>query len=78
MSRVAETSGVTLLQMNTLEHQRLLTISQTADRLNVSTVTVRRLIRRGDLPAVQLGGKGAAVRIDAAELERWLHGPEAS
>jgi excisionase family DNA binding protein len=73
VSRVAATSGVTLLWMNTIEHQRLLTISQTADRLNVSTVTVRRLVRRGDLPAVQLGGKGSAVRVAEAELNHWLY-----
>jgi excisionase family DNA binding protein len=59
--------------MNTLEHQRLLTISETAERLKVSTVTVRRLIRRGELPAVQLGGKGSAVRVAEAELDNWLY-----
>ena len=58
--------------MNTLEHPRLLKISETAARLNVSTVTVRRLIRRGDLPAIQLGGKGSAVRVAEAELNQWL------
>jgi excisionase family DNA binding protein len=59
--------------MSTLEHQRLLTVTETADRLNVSTVTVRRLIRRGDLPAVQLAGKGSAIRIAEAEFNRWLY-----
>ena len=59
--------------MNALEHQRLLTISETADRLNVSTVTVRRLIRRGELPAVQLAGKGSAVRVAEGELNHWLY-----
>jgi excisionase family DNA binding protein len=45
----------------------------------VSEKTVRRLIRRGALPAVQLGRKGASVRVDSAELERWLYGdPEAA
>ena len=59
--------------MNTLAHQRLLKISETAARLNVSKVTVRRLIRRGELPAVQLGGKGSAVRVAEAELDDWLY-----
>lgn len=39
----------------------------------MSDVTVRRLIRRGELPAVQLGPKGAPVRIDSRELESWLY-----
>jgi excisionase family DNA binding protein len=59
--------------MNALEHQRLLTVGETADRLNVSPVTVRRLIRRGDLPAVQLAGKGSTVRVAEAELNQWLY-----
>jgi excisionase family DNA binding protein len=59
--------------MNALEHQRLLTVSETADRLNVSTVTVRRLIRRGELPAVRLAGTGSAIRIAEAEFDRWLY-----
>jgi excisionase family DNA binding protein len=58
--------------MNALEHQRLLNVIETADRLNVSEVTVRRLTRRGDLPAVQLGGKASAVRVAEAELNQWL------
>ena len=59
--------------MSTLEYTRLLMISETAERLKVSTVTVRRLIRRGELPAVQLGGKGSAVRVAEAELNHWLY-----
>jgi hypothetical protein len=35
---------------------------------------VRRTIVRGELPAIQLGGPGTAVRIDTSELERWLYG----
>jgi excisionase family DNA binding protein len=59
--------------------RELLTIREAAERLRVSEKTVRRLIRRGELPAVQLGSKGASVRVDEAELERWLYGdPEAA
>ncbi len=59
--------------MNTLEHQRLLTITEAADRLNVSPVTVRRLIRGGRFPAIQLGGKRHAIRVPAAELDQWVN-----
>ena len=66
--------------MNTVAPQReLLTVQEAATRMRVSVPTVRRLIRRGDLPAVQLGRKGASIRVDAAELDRWLYGdPEAA
>jgi excisionase family DNA binding protein len=54
--------------------RELLTVAETAQRLHVSVRTVRRLIARGDLVAVQLGGRGAPVRIDPDELDRWLYG----
>lgn len=61
--------------MSTVVQTRpLLTLEQVAERLNVSTRTVRRLIDRG-LPAVQLGGPGTSVRVDAAELAAWLYSP---
>lgn len=41
-------------------------------------MTVRKKIKSGEIQALQLGGKGAAVRVDPAELERWLHGPSAA
>jgi excisionase family DNA binding protein len=44
----------------------LLTIEETARRLRVSTKTVRRLIGRGDLPAVRVR---AVIRIDPDELD---------
>jgi excisionase family DNA binding protein len=53
----------------------LLTVREVAFRLGVHPMTVRRMIRDGRMPAMQLGGPGTAVRVDAAELERWLHGP---
>ncbi len=35
--------------------QRLLTAAEVADQLRVSTMTIYRLIRRGELPAVRVG-----------------------
>lgn len=52
----------------------LLTIPQAAERLNLSTTTVRRRIWDGELQAVRLGlGPQAPVRIDPTELERYVH-----
>lgn len=61
--------------MSTAEHDRkLLTVRETADRLRVSVPTVRRHIRHGRLPAVQLGGRGSAVRIDTRKLDEFVYG----
>jgi len=54
------------------EHERLLTVRETADRLAVGVSTVRRKIREGTLPAIRLGPGGAAVRIDPSELQELL------
>jgi excisionase family DNA binding protein len=51
----------------------LLTVSEVAELLGVSTKKVYRLIRSGELPALRLGlRKGAAVRIERDELLAWL------
>lgn len=47
----------------------LLTASEVADRLRVSTMTVYRLIRRGELPAVRVGRN---YRVRAGDLEAYL------
>jgi len=49
----------------------LLSIPAVAGRLDVSVPTVRRLIRRGELPALRVGSQ---IRIDPYELEAWLFG----
>jgi excisionase family DNA binding protein len=60
--------------MATREHSRsLLTIPEAAERLHLSTSTVRRRIWDGELPAVRLGaGPQAPVRIDPDELEAFV------
>jgi excisionase family DNA binding protein len=59
--------------MNTAETRtRLLTIEEAAKRLNVSRATAYRMVYDGRLPTLQLGGRGSALRVDEAELERWL------
>jgi excisionase family DNA binding protein len=46
-----------------------LTVSETAQELRVSEKTVRRLISKGELPALRVGGQ---VRVDPVELDQWL------
>ena len=48
----------------------LLNARETATRLRVSEATVRRLARRGELPHLRVGSQ---IRVDAGELEAWLH-----
>jgi excisionase family DNA binding protein len=47
-------------------------VNEVAARLRVHPVSVRRKIASGELPVVQLGGKGHAVRVPEAELTGWL------
>jgi len=48
----------------------LLTARQVAELLGVSTETVLRWTRRGDLPALRL--PGGAIRYRESELDNWL------
>ena len=50
----------------------MLTSGQVAARLAVSKQTVYRLVATNDLPAIRLGGAGRSLRVDEADLERWL------
>lgn len=49
---------------------RLLTARVVADMLDVSTETILRWTRRGELPAIKL--PGGAIRFRRDELEAWL------
>lgn len=48
---------------------RLLRLDEVAARLSVAVVTVRRLIKTGDLKAVKVG---KAIRVRPADLEEYL------
>jgi excisionase family DNA binding protein len=50
---------------------RLLTANEVADQLRVSTMTIYRLIRRGELAAVRVGRN---YRVRAGDLEAYLQG----
>jgi excisionase family DNA binding protein len=56
--------------MDTAIQQRpMLTLRETAGRLNVSEKTIRRLVGNGELAAVRVGNQ---LRIDANQLEAWI------
>jgi excisionase family DNA binding protein len=49
-----------------------LTVAEVAARLGIDERTVRRWIVSGRLPAIQLGGPRAPVRIPVDEFDAWL------
>jgi len=55
------------------DQRRVLTIDEVAERLGLTPRSVRDKIRRGVIPALQLGGKRNAIRVDEGELEAWLY-----
>jgi excisionase family DNA binding protein len=58
--------------MHATRPPELLRIPEAAERLNVHRASVYRWVVDGRLPAVQLGGRGAPLRISSVELELWL------
>ncbi|MGO1590425.1 MAG: helix-turn-helix domain-containing protein [Ancrocorticia sp.] len=50
---------------------KFLTIADVAELLNVSAGQVRTLIHSGEIPAIQVGGRGQW-RIDEVELEKYI------
>ena len=58
-----------------LENIRLLTLSEAANLLQVSTRTLQRMIRNGQLPAFKVGGQW---RLREAQLRQWVETREAS
>ena len=55
-----------------VEKPAWLTVKETARRLDLHEITVRRKIRAGEIPALQLGGRGCALRVLEDELSSWL------
>jgi excisionase family DNA binding protein len=50
---------------------RFLTLADVADVLNTSSAQVYALVRRGDLPAIKIGGRGQW-RVEASKLEEYI------
>jgi len=55
------------------ETPRFLTLTDVAEVLNTSSAQVYALVRRGELPAIKLGGRGQW-RIEASKLEEFITG----
>ena len=53
---------------------RLLTVREVAERTRLSERSIRGKIASGVLPAVQIGGRYSAVRIDEQELNEYIYG----
>jgi excisionase family DNA binding protein len=50
---------------------RFLTLADVAEVLNTSVAQVYALVRRGELPAIKLGGRGQW-RVEASRLEDYI------
>ena len=50
---------------------RFLQLADVAEVLNISANQVYALVRRGDIPAVKIGGRGQW-RVEATELESYI------
>lgn len=50
---------------------RFLTLTDVAEILNTSSAQVYALVRRGDLPAIKIGGRGQW-RVEAEQLEGYI------
>lgn len=60
---------------NQFANIRLLTLSEAAQLFQVSTRTLHRMIRSGDLPALKVGGQW---RVRETQLEQWVQHRENS
>jgi len=54
-----------------LDTPRFLQLADVAEILNTSTAQVYALVRRGELPAIKLGGRGQW-RVEVSELEAFI------
>ncbi|MBD8080710.1 helix-turn-helix domain-containing protein [Cellulosimicrobium arenosum] len=51
--------------------QRFLTLADVTEELNISAAQAYALVRSGELPAIQVGGRGQW-RVEASELETYI------
>lgn len=50
---------------------RFLTLADVTEALNISAAQAYALVRSGDLPAIQIGGRGQW-RVETTELEAYI------
>ena len=56
---------------DTVGTPRFLTLADVAEVLNTSSAQVYALVRRGELPAIKIGGRGQW-RVERAKLESYI------
>ncbi|MBB5870227.1 excisionase family DNA binding protein [Allocatelliglobosispora scoriae] len=54
-----------------MEQSRFLELNDVAAELNISFAQVYALVRRGDLPAIKIGGRGQW-RVERVKLEEFI------
>jgi len=54
-----------------VDQPRFFTLEQVAEELNTSVAQIYALVRRGDLTAIRLGGRGQW-RVERAKLEEFI------
>lgn len=59
------------------DSRRFLTLADVADILNISAAQAYALVRRGDLPAIKIGGRGQW-RVESSRLEAYIKAAYAS
>lgn len=62
-------------KVGALVTRRYITIAEAADYLQISTRTVRRLIRDGELNCYRIGQSGRLIRVDMNEIDGQLMWP---
>jgi excisionase family DNA binding protein len=54
-----------------VEQPRFFTLEQVAEEMSTSVAQIYALVRRGELPAIRLGGRGQW-RVERAKLEEFI------
>jgi excisionase family DNA binding protein len=67
---VASNPGATMAAATAISTRRLVSLTEAAEILGLSTKTIRRYIAAGDLDAVRLGRR--VIRIKAESIERLI------
>lgn len=59
--------------VGTMTEKRFLTLADVGEVLNISSSQTYALVRSGELPAIQVGGRGQW-RVESAKLEEYISG----
>ena len=61
----------TLLDVETQNNRRFVKLDDVAELFSISSAQAYALVRRGDLPAIKLGGRGQW-RVEVAEIDAYV------